>query len=97
MIKDMHKKTGNTVILVSHSMEDIARLVDRIIVMNKGEVQYDDTPGEVYKNYKELEKMGLAAPQVTYVMNDLKEKGYAVDGLATTIDEAVTSITSAII
>lgn len=94
MIKDMHKKTGNTVILVSHSMEDIARLVDRIIVMNKGEVQYDGTPREVYKNYKELEKMGLKAPQITYLMNDLRSYGFDVSTDATTVDEAKKEILS---
>ncbi len=92
MINNMHKSTGNTVVLVSHSMEDIARLVDRIIVMNKGKVAYDDTPKEVYKNYKELEQMGLRAPQITYLMHDLKNLGYDVSTDATTVDEASAEI-----
>lgn len=94
MIKDMHDKTGNTVVLVSHSMEDIARLVDRIIVMNVGQVQFDDTPKEVYKNYKELEKMGLRAPQITYLMNDLRSFGFDVSTDATTVEEAKKEILS---
>ena len=64
-----------TVILVSHSMEDIARYVERIIVMNQGEILFDDTPKEVFFHYKELESVGLAAPQVTYIMHGLKERG----------------------
>ncbi len=92
MVNNMHKSTGNTVVLVSHSMEDIARLVDRIIVMNKGKVAYDDTPKEVYKNYKELEQMGLRAPQITYLMHDLKNLGYDVSTDATTVDEASAEI-----
>ena len=94
MIKDMHVKTGNSVVLVSHSMEDIARLVDRIIVMNEGQIQFDDTPKEVYKNYKELEKMGLRAPQITYLMNDLRSFGFDVSTDATTVEEALKEILS---
>jgi len=94
MIKDMHDKTGNTVVLVSHSMEDIARLVDRIIVMNEGQVQFDDIPKEVFKNYKELEKMGLRAPQITYLMNDLRSFGFDVSTDATTVEEAKKEILS---
>lgn len=72
----LHKQSDLTVILVSHSMEDIARYADRIIVMNKGQVQYNGKPVEVFAHYKELEKIGLAAPQVTYIMHDLKEQGW---------------------
>ena len=74
-IQHLHRETGMTVILVSHSMEDIANYVDRIIVMNRGEKMLDGTPKEVFSHYKELEKVGLAAPQVTYVMHDLKVRG----------------------
>ena len=77
-----------TVILVSHSMEDIAKYVERIIVMNRGEKMLDGTPKEVFSHYKELEKVGLAAPQVTYVMHDLKERGFPVSTDATTIEAA---------
>ena len=95
LISDMHEKRKDTVILVSHSMEDVANYVDRIIVMDAGRPAFDGTPKEVFAHYKELEKMGLAAPQVTYVMNDLKEMGYDVDASATTVSEAVESILKA--
>lgn len=88
LISDMHKKRGDTVILVSHSMEDVANYVDRIIVMDGGKPAFDGTPKEVFAHYKELEKIGLAAPQVTYVMNDLKAAGFDVKTDATTVDEA---------
>ena len=84
-IAKLHKETGMTVVLVSHSMEDVARYVDRIIVMNKGEKMLDSTPKEVFRHYKELEEVGLAAPQVTYVMHDLKDRGFDVSPDATTI------------
>ena len=92
MVETMHKTTGNTVILVSHSMEDIARLVDRIIVMNEGRIEFDDTPKGVYTNYIELEKMGLRAPQITYLMNDMRSVGFDVSTDVTTIAEAKTEI-----
>ncbi|MBM6853418.1 energy-coupling factor transporter ATPase [Mediterraneibacter glycyrrhizinilyticus] len=91
-VEYLHRETGMTVILVSHSMEDIARYVDRIIVMNHGEKMLDGAPREVFAHYKELEKVGLAAPQVTYVMHDLKERGFAVSPDATTIEEAADEI-----
>ena len=87
------QKEGNlTVILVSHSMEDIAKYVDRIVVMNKGSKMFDDVPKNVFAHYKELEKVGLAAPQVTYMMHALAEKGLPVNTQATTISEAVETI-----
>ena len=92
----LHKETDMTVILVSHSMEDIARYADRIIVMNKGEVMYNDEPAKVFAHYKELEKVGLAAPQVTYIMHDLKEKGFPVNTEVTTVEEAVGEIMAAL-
>lgn len=96
-IKKLWKETGITVILVSHSMEDVAEYVERIIVMNQGAVLFDDTPRNVFKNYKELEEVGLAAPQVTYVMHRLKEKGLDVDADVTTIHEAADEIEKALI
>ncbi len=91
------QKAGNmTVVLVSHSMEDVAKYVDRIVVMNKGAKLFDDVPKAVFSQYKELEKVGLAAPQVTYMMHALWEQGIAVDTQATTIEEAVESISSAL-
>ena len=91
-IAKLHKETGMTVVLVSHSMEDVARYVDRIIVMNKGEKMLDSSPKEVFRHYKELEEVGLAAPQVTYVMHDLKDRGFDVSPDATTIEEAADEI-----
>ncbi len=91
-IAKLHKESGMTVILVSHSMEDIAKYVDRIIVMNQGSKLFDGTPKEVFSHYKELENVGLAAPQVTYIMHALKERGFRVDTSVTTIDEAVEEI-----
>ena len=91
-VERLHKETGMTVILVSHSMEDVARYVERIIVMNRGEKMLDGTPREVFRHYKELEKVGLAAPQVTYVMHDLKKRGFDLSPDATTIEEAADEI-----
>ncbi len=96
MITEMHKKRGDTVILVSHSMEDVANYVDRIIVMDAGKPAFDGTPKEVFTHYKELEAMGLAAPQVTYVMNDLYDAGFDVATDVTTVDEAKDAIIAAL-
>ena len=95
-IKKLQVETGMTIILVSHSMEDVAEYVDRIIVMNKGRVMYDDVPKEVFKHYKELEEIGLAAPQVTYIMQTLHEKGLPVNTDATTVEEATEEILKAL-
>ena len=88
----LQKERNLTVILVSHSMEDIAKYVDRIVVMNKGRKMYDGEPKEVFAHYKELEKVGLAAPQATYIMHALSEKGMHVNTEVTTIEEAVDEI-----
>ncbi len=93
-IAAIQKERKITVILVSHSMEDVAKYVDRLIVMDHGSVQFDGTPKEVFAHYKELETMGLAAPQVTYVMEELKRKGKSV-GDATTVEEAKEEILKA--
>ena len=92
----LHEKADMTVILVSHSMEDIAKYVDRIIVMNKGSVMFNDVPKKVFAHYKELESVGLAAPQVTYIMHEMKEKGMDVPTDATTIEEAADGIMKAL-
>ena len=92
MVSEMHARYGITVILVSHSMEDVAKYVDRIIVMNHGQVRYDDTPREVFHHYKELEAIGLAAPQVTYLMHEMKEQGIDVSTEPTTVEEAKEAI-----
>ncbi|MGC6177799.1 energy-coupling factor transporter ATPase [Lacrimispora sp. 38-1] len=87
-ISRLHKERNMTIILVSHSMEDVARYVDRILVMNHGEKVFDDTPKEVFQHYKELEAMGLAAPEITYVVQTLKSHGVPIDTSITTIEEA---------
>ncbi len=92
MIKNLQINEQMTVLLVSHSMEDVAEYVDRIIVMNDGEIFLDNTPKVVFGCYKELETIGLSAPQVTYIMHSLKEAGFNVETDATTIDEAVIDI-----
>ena len=91
----LHREKKITVILVSHSMEDVARYVERIIVMNQGEILYDGEPREVFRHYEELEQVGLAAPQVTYIMHALKASGLDVDENATTIREARETILQA--
>lgn len=96
LVARMHKERGITVILVSHSMEDVAKYVERIIVMNQGEVMFDDAPSQVFLHYKELEQVGLAAPQVTYLMHELKERGFAVNTAATTVEEARQSLMEAL-
>ena len=96
LICQMKKELGITIILVSHSMEDLAKYVDRIIVMNQGSVMFDGKPKEVFRQYRELETVGLAAPQVTYLMYELKAKGLQVDVSATTVEEAKQSILKAL-
>ena len=92
LVAALHREQRITVILVSHSMEDVANYVDRIVVMNKGSVFLDDIPSKVFAHYKELETVGLAAPQVTYVMQALKAAGWDIDTSATTIEEAKQAI-----
>ncbi len=84
----MHEEEHMTIILVSHSMEDVAKYVDRMIVMNQGQILYDQTPANVFAHYKELESIGLAAPQVTYLMHELREAGFAVHTDASTVADA---------
>ena len=95
-IAKLREETGMTVILVSHSMEDVAKYVDRIIVMNKSRVMFDDEPKKVFGHYKEVEGVGLAAPQITYIMQTLKAKGLAVDTDITGVEEARDAILKAI-
>ena len=95
-IAELHKVRGITIILVSHSMEDVAKYVERLIVVNHGKIAFDDTPKEVFTHYKELEAMGLAAPQITYIMHALKEKGLPVDPSDTTVEEAKQDILQAL-
>ena len=91
-IEKLKNETGITVVLVSHSMEDVARYVERLVVMDGGKIMYDDTPRNVFAYCDELEKMGLAAPQVTYIMRDLKAAGFLVRSDAISVDEAADEI-----
>lgn len=95
-IKELQTQTGMTILLVSHSMEDVAEYVDRIIVLNEGRIRYDGVPREVFSHYRELEEIGLAAPQVTYILHELKERGLEVDTEATTIEEAADTVIRAL-
>ena len=91
-IKELHDKKHIAVVLVSHSMEDVANYAERIIVMDNGQVMFDDTPKKVFKHYKELEKIGLSAPQTTYIMHRLKEQGLDVDTDIINVNEAKENI-----
>lgn len=93
-IVQYHKERKNTVILVSHSMEDIARVADKIIVMNKSNLVMFDKTKEVFSKGRELEKIGLRVPQVTKIMLDLREKGFNVPEGILTVDEAMDCISS---
>jgi len=86
-IKELHEKQKITVVLVSHSMEDIANLVDKVLVMNKGKIAFFDTPRNVFKKAEILETIGLGVPQVTHLVRELREKGFSI-GDCINIDEA---------
>ena len=91
-IKDLQTRTHMTILLVSHSMEDVAEYVDRIIVMNRGKIIYDDTPQKIFRRYRELEEIGLGAPQVTYIMQTLHKNGLPVNVEVTTAWQAADEI-----
>lgn len=91
-IAKLHKESNITIILVTHSMEDVAKYVDRILVMDHGKLVMDQETVKVFSRYKELEKIHLAAPQVTYVMNALKENGFPINTDVTTVTEAKNEI-----
>lgn len=93
-IVQYHKERKNTVILVSHSMEDIARVADKIIVMNKSNLVMFDKTKEVFSKGRELEKIGLRVPQITKIMLELREKGFNVPEGILTVDEAMNCISS---
>ncbi len=76
-----------TIVLVSHSMEDVGKLAERIVVMNKGKVALMGKPAEIFKEVEMLEEIGLAVPQVTYLMRALKEKGFDVSDEVFTVQE----------
>lgn len=92
LLRDLHRKQKITVVLVSHSMDDVADYAGRIIVLDKGKILYDDVPEKVFTHVKELESVGLAAPEVTYIMKALKEKGFDVNDHVTTLKEAAAEI-----
>ncbi len=86
-VRALSDEEGIAVVLVSHSMEDVAVYAERLFVMKKGELLYDDTPKAVFRHYKELEQIGLSAPQVTYIAHALREKGFDVSEDAMTVAE----------
>ena len=88
LVASIRRERGITVILVSHSMDDVAEYVDRILVMNRGSICYDGEPKQVFAHKAELEDMGLSVPQVTEIMYMLREAGWPVDTAATTVEEA---------
>lgn len=92
VLKKLHDESGITIVLVSHSMDDVADYADRIIVMDGGKILYDDIPSKVFSHVEELESVGLAAPQVTYIMKNLKAKGWRVRDDVTTLAEAADQI-----
>ena len=91
-IAALHREKKMTIILVSHSMEDVARYADRIMVMNHGEKVFDAPPKEVFRHYRELEQIGLAAPQITYIVHSLRDHGVPVADDITTVEEAKEAI-----
>lgn len=93
-IKGIYDTTDTTIVLVSHSMEEVAQLATRMIVMDKGEVRMDDTPREIFKREKELEAIGLGVPQVRSAMTMLRERGLDVEENCITVDEALKELTN---
>ena len=96
LLSRLHEERNMTVVLVSHSMEDVAEYAQRIIVLNKGMIAFDGKPAEVFSHFTELEKISLCAPQITYIMHALKENGLNVDTSAVTVEEAKNSIIAAL-
>lgn len=92
LIKQLHKERGITVIVVSHSMEDMGKYAERLVVMNGGTIFLDGTPEQIFSHYRELEKIGLRAPQVTYVMEGLAKRGVRLPHNAINVGQAVDAI-----
>ena len=92
LIKRLHEERNITVIIVSHSMEDMGRYAGRLVVMNGGTIAFDGTPGEIFSHYRELERIGLRAPQVTYVMEGLAERGIRLPHSTVCVEQAVDAI-----
>lgn len=91
-VSNIHKKQNMTIILVSHSMEDMAKIAERLIVMDKGTVFMDSTPREIFKREEELKSVGLGIPQITSFMRVLKKKGFDINDDCITVEEAKQSI-----
>ena len=91
-LKKMHQELGLTIVLISHSMEDVAKYVEKLFVLYKGRIAYTGSPREVFAHGKELEKIGLAMPQIKYIMEDLKQKGMDIDTDVLTVEEAAAKI-----
>ena len=91
-LQKMHKELGLTIILISHSMEDVARYVERLFVLYKGKIAYQGTPREVFAHGKKLEEIGLAMPQIRYIMENLKAKGMNISEDVLTVEEAASQL-----
>ncbi|QSX06019.1 energy-coupling factor transporter ATPase [Sedimentibacter sp. zth1] len=91
-IKKLHKSKNQTIILVSHSMEDVAKLVEKVIVLYKGKVHMQGTPKEIYKNSQELIRIGLGVPQIVEVVSELRRKGFNLSDDIITVEEAKVEI-----
>lgn len=91
-LQKMHEELGLTIVLISHSMEDVARYAEKLIVLYKGKVAYQGTPREVFAHGTKLEEIGLAMPQIRYVMAVLKEKGMPIDTDVLTVEEAASQL-----
>ena len=92
LFKELHDKLGITIILVSHSMEDVARYAHRLLVMNQGKLEFDDTPREVFRHLEELESMGLSAPQAVHIAHALRTAGYPVPQDTITVEELAAAL-----
>ncbi len=91
-LKSMHEELGITIVLISHSMEDVARYVEKLIVLHQGTLKYMGTPREIFKNVEELESIGLAPPQIKYIVKGLREGGFMIDENVLTVEEAADKI-----
>lgn len=92
-LKTMHKELGITIILISHSMEDVAKYAEKLIVLSEGQVKFTGTPREIFQHTIELEQIGLAPPQIKYIVNSLIEHGFNLDNSILSTEEAATEIT----
>ncbi|ONI45716.1 energy-coupling factor transporter ATPase [Candidatus Epulonipiscioides gigas] len=92
-LKTMHKELGITIILISHSMEDVAKYAEKLIVLSEGRVKFTGTPREIFQHTIELEQIGLAPPQIKYIVNSLIEHGFTLDNSILSTEEAATEIT----